>query len=136
MSTKKPYHKYRRKDSGDCANHLHQEFNQKSPDLVWTSDFTYIKVAGKWYYLCIVMDLFSLKVITWNIYGKPNVDLVMTTFRKAYEKRNFPYGSCSILTQDLSILLLLSVSFWILTMSFSHFQKRDILSIMHAANVS
>ena len=24
---------------------------------VWASDFTYIKINGKWYYLCIVMDL-------------------------------------------------------------------------------
>ena len=92
MSTEKPYHNYRHKDSADCANHLHQKFNQKSPNLVWASDFTYIKVAGKWYYLCIVMDLFSRKVIAWNISGKPDVDLVMTTFKKAYEKRNSPYG--------------------------------------------
>lgn len=61
MSTEKPYRNYRHKDSGDCANHLHQEFNQKSPNLVWTSDFAYIKVAGKWYYLCIVIDLFFTK---------------------------------------------------------------------------
>lgn len=55
-------------------------------------DFTYIKVAGKWYYLCIVMDLFSRKVISWHISGKPDVDLVMTAFNKAYEKRNRPSG--------------------------------------------
>ncbi|WP_442858721.1 DDE-type integrase/transposase/recombinase, partial [Anaerotignum lactatifermentans] len=46
---------------------------------------------GKWYYLCIVMDLFSRKIISWNISGKPDVDLVMTAFKKAYKKRNAPY---------------------------------------------
>ena len=92
MSTDKPYRNYRHKDNGECTNHLQQEFNQKSPNIVWTSDFTYIKVAGKWYYLCIVMDLFSRKVIAWNISGKPDVDLVMTAFKKAYEKRNYPSG--------------------------------------------
>jgi putative transposase len=60
MSTVKP-HRYRHRDNGECNNHLQQEFNQKAPNLVWTSDFTYIKVNGKWYYLCIVMDLFSKK---------------------------------------------------------------------------
>ena len=92
MSTEKPFRNYRHKDNGDCTNHLHQEFNQKCPNIVWVSDFTYIRVAGKWYYLCIVMDLFSRKVIAWNISAKPDVDLVMTAFKKAYDKRNCPKG--------------------------------------------
>ena len=92
MSTDKPKHHHKHSDNGECNNHLNQEFNQKAPNLVWTSDFTYIKVSGKWYYLCIVMDLFSRKVISWNISSKPDVDLVMTAFKKAYEKRNAPYG--------------------------------------------
>lgn len=92
MSTDKPFHNHKHRDNGECTNHLHQEFNQKAPDMVWASDFTYIKVAGKWYYLCIVMDLFSRKVIAWNISSKPDVDLVMDAFKKAYDKRNKPVG--------------------------------------------
>ncbi|WP_246419077.1 IS3 family transposase [Caproicibacterium amylolyticum] len=92
MSTEKPYKNYKHRDNGECTNHLHQEFNQQTPNIVWASDFTYIKVAGKWYYLCIVMDLFSCKVISWNISGKPDVDLVMTAFKKAYDRRNCPSG--------------------------------------------
>ncbi|WP_312072377.1 DDE-type integrase/transposase/recombinase [Anaerotignum propionicum] len=92
MSTEKPYHNYRHKDNGNCTNHLHQAFNQKYPNLVRASDFTYIKVAGKWYYLCILMDFFSRKVIAWNISGKADVDLVMATFKKAYAKRNCASG--------------------------------------------
>ena len=91
-STDKPFLKYRHKENGECTNHLQQEFNQKCPNIVRASDFTYIKVAGKWLYLCIVMDLFSRKVISWNISPKPDVDLVMTAFKKAYEKRNHPEG--------------------------------------------
>ena len=78
--------------NGDYTNHLQQEFNQKSPNLVWASDFTYIKVAAKWYYLYIVMDLFSRKIISWHISGKPDADLVITAFKKAYDKRNQPEG--------------------------------------------
>ena len=50
------------------------------------------KAVGKWYYFCIVMDLFSHKIISWNISGKPDVDLVITAFKKAYTKRNAPLG--------------------------------------------
>lgn len=92
MSTDKPKHCSAHTDNGMCTNHLHQNFNQKAPDLVWASDITYIKAGGKWYYLCIVMDLFSRKIIAWHIAGKADADLTITTFRKAYQKRNAPYG--------------------------------------------
>ncbi len=38
------------------------------------------------------MDLFSRKVISWNLSAKPDAELVISTFKKAYEKRNAPYG--------------------------------------------
>ena len=92
MSTDRPHHSSRHKDNGEYTNHLQQEFNQKAPNTVWVSDFTYIKAGGKWYYLCIVMDLFSRKVISWHISSKPDVELTLTAFRKAYESRKCPYG--------------------------------------------
>ncbi|MBO5484947.1 MAG: DDE-type integrase/transposase/recombinase [Lachnospiraceae bacterium] len=45
---------------------MQQNFSQKAPNLVWASDFTYIKA------------------------GKPDAGLVITTFQKAYQKRNAP----------------------------------------------
>ncbi len=92
MSTDKLYHPHKHQINGDCINHLQQEFQQKAPNLVWVSDFTYIKVQGKWYYLCVVTDLLSRKVVSWHISGEPDVDLVMTTIHKTYNKRNAPYG--------------------------------------------
>ena len=96
MSTDKPLHRGKHSDNGDCSNHLHQEFNQKAPNIVWTSDFAYIKVGNKWYYLCIVMDLFSRSVISLHISGKLDVDLVLTAFKKAYDKRNSPLGCLDV----------------------------------------
>ena len=59
MSTIKPKFISRTKELSDCyADHLHQDFHPKAPDLVLTSDFTYLKVGGKWYYLCIIMNFF------------------------------------------------------------------------------
>ena len=92
MSTDKPRHKAANSDCGPCNNHLQQDFQQKAPNLVWASDITYLKAGGKWYYLCIIMDLFSRKIIAWQLSGKADAELVATTFQKAYRKRNAPYG--------------------------------------------
>ena len=91
MVTDKPKH-VKHVSNGDCHNHLNQEFNQKAPNLVWASDFTYIKVNGKFCYLCIVMDLYSRKIIGWHITSKHNVELTMTAFKRAYKKRNVKYS--------------------------------------------
>lgn len=92
MSTVKPKTACLHADNGDCANHLQQQFSQDAPDLVWVSDITYLKAGRKWYYLCVVIDLFSRKVIAWRLSRTANADLVITAFRKAYENRNAPYG--------------------------------------------
>ena len=92
MSTDKPSGSTIRSDNGTCTNHLRQNVNQKPPNLVWASDITYIKAGGKWHYLCIVMDLYSRKVIAWHLSAKADAQLVITAFRNAYEKRNAPHG--------------------------------------------
>lgn len=79
-------------DNGECSNHLNRDFSQKVPNLVWDNDITYLRAGDKWYYLCIVMNLFSRKVISWQFSAKPDADLVMAAFLRAYEKRNAPYG--------------------------------------------
>lgn len=92
MSTEKPKPACRRTDNSECTNHLQQRFSQDAPNLVWASDITYLKAGGRWYYLCVIIDLFSRKVISWQLSCRADTDLVMASFRKAYEKRNAPYG--------------------------------------------
>ena len=69
-----------------------QDFNQKALNLVWASDFTYIRVESKWHYLCIVIDLFSRKIIGWHLSSYHNVELTIAAFKKAYSRRNISYG--------------------------------------------
>lgn len=95
----------------DC--HLKQQFSQDAPNLVWTGDFTYIRAGGKWYYLCMVIDLFSRKVISWNLSYMADVELVMAAFRKAYEARKAPYGLMFHSDRVRSIQHLFSGNFWI-----------------------
>lgn len=90
MSTAKPKF-VRHTDNGEYTNHL-QQFSQDAPNPVWVSDITYLKAGGKWYYLCVVIDLFSRKVISWRLSGKADVRLVIAAFQKAYPKRSTPCG--------------------------------------------
>ena len=95
MSTDRPKHRPShpsRTEDNACRNHLKQRFSQDAPNLVWVSDFTYIKAGGKWCYLCVVIDLFSRKVVSWQLSDKADTALVMNAFRKAYEKRGRPQG--------------------------------------------
>ena len=137
MSTIKPKSISRPKESSGCyADYLHQDFHQKAPNLVWTSDFTYLKAGGKWYYLRIIMDLFSRKIISWNISSKPNADLVIQTFQKAYHSRNCPAGlmfHSDRGSQCTAFAFRKLLDNWMLS---SPSRKRDILLITPAAKVS
>lgn len=82
------------------------------------------------------MDLFSRKVISWHISAKPDAELVISTFKKAYEKRNAPYGLMFHSDRGTQYT---AFSFRQLLDSLNvvqSFSKRDILLTMHVANVS
>ena len=53
-------------------------------------DITAFKVKGKWFYLCVVIDLFSRKVIGFRISQKSSTQLLTTTFKKTYIDRGKP----------------------------------------------
>lgn len=92
MSTSKTFIKVSKENCEytKLCNHLKQEFNPPETNMVQASNFTYIKVNGFWFYLCIIMDLFSRKIISWNISNKADCNLIMSTFNEVYNKRNSP----------------------------------------------
>ncbi len=92
INTKKPRLSYKPQDDFACDNLLLQQFKQKQPDIVWVSDITYIKVANYWCYLCIIIDLFSRKIIAYRIGKSANAKLVMDCFNEAFKIRKQPSG--------------------------------------------
>lgn len=80
-------------DDDNLENLLKQQFNVEKPNLVWCSDFTYIKIGYKKYvYLCIIIDLFARKIVGWTVSKKHNSQMVIDTFNKAYISRGCPAG--------------------------------------------
>ena len=90
MSTAKPVSTYTKCEQADDKNHLGQRFNPERPNLVWASDITYVRVAGRFCYLCVVMDLFSRKVIAYKTGVRADRRLVLDTFSSACAKRGNP----------------------------------------------
>jgi len=69
-----------------------REYMRTKPNEVWVSDITYIYVNYKPYYLCVIIDLFSRKVISYKVSSSMKTTLVIQTLVKAYESRNPDLG--------------------------------------------
>lgn len=69
------------------TNHLNQNFDTDKPNQVWVSDVTQFNVKRKPYYICVIIDLFSRKVISHKISFRNSTQLVKSTFKQAYHDR-------------------------------------------------
>lgn len=75
-----------------CKNKLEQNFNQSAPNKFWVGDVTCIIINKNKYYLCVVMELFSRKILAYEMSIRNNSALTVNTFKKAFEVRSFPQG--------------------------------------------
>ena len=54
---------------------------------VWVGDVTYIWLQKRWWYLAVVMDLFSRKIIGWSLDSYRKKELTMSALSKALQTR-------------------------------------------------
>lgn len=71
-------------------NLLSRQFDQPAPNLIWISDITYVKVSDQYYYICVILDLFSRKVLSYRISNTIDTALSLTTFDDAFQQRQQP----------------------------------------------
>lgn len=81
---------YKAQQQHKKQNLLNREFHAEFPNQIWISDITYFKIKDSWLYLCVIIDLFSRKVIAHRISHSISTRLVTTTFRTAYAERGTP----------------------------------------------
>lgn len=68
-------------------NLLNRDFIASGPNQKWVSDITYVWVDGGWKYLCIVLDLFSRKVVGWAFDDHMRSSLLIDAFLMAVTTR-------------------------------------------------
>ena len=69
------------------ANHSAQDFKPNRVNQVWVSDTTAVLVHHRYYYICVFLDLFSRKVVSWAIGRNNSTRLTKRTFLAAYANR-------------------------------------------------
>ena len=90
-------------DTTKLTNLLKQEFNPKRPDAVWCTDITYIWTSEGFMYLSTIMDLFSRKIIAWELSRTMEEEFVIKTVEKAKASREIKKNFDNSLGQRKSL---------------------------------
>ena len=93
----KIFRKYRNTTNSDhqkekSQNILSREFRRQKTNEVWTGDITYIRTQEGWLYLAAVIDIYSRKVIGWQLDKNLNSDLVERALKNALMDREVDKG--------------------------------------------
>lgn len=75
-----------------AENVINREFEVAEVNRVWSSDITYIATAEGWLYLCVVIDLYSRRVVGWAMERTIAATLVTTALMMAIMRRGRPRG--------------------------------------------
>ena len=93
MSTIKPPRlRNTKRETGSSINLLAQRFDQNAPNLCWVCDFTYVRVGGRFCYICVILDLFARKVIACRVGRKIDRFLAIDTLQDAVRLRGASRG--------------------------------------------
>ncbi len=81
---------YVARQRSEKRNLLQREFSAEHPNQVWVSDFTYFKLNRYWVYICVIIDLYSRKIVGWKVSRNASTNMVTSAFRNAFAARNCP----------------------------------------------
>jgi len=73
-----------------AENVLLRHFSVPAANRVWVSDITYIATAEGWMYLCVVLDLYSRRVVGWSMGRSLGAELAVNALLMAVLHRRPP----------------------------------------------
>lgn len=71
---------------------LERNFSADRPNHAWVGDITYIPTNEGWLYLATVIDIYSRKLIGYQMSNRMTKDLVISALSKALKNRDYPTG--------------------------------------------
>jgi putative transposase len=75
-----------------APNLLERSFKVSRPDAAWVADISYIATREGWLYLATLMDLFSRKIVGWQMADHLKSELACDALRMAIQRRTPPSG--------------------------------------------
>jgi len=79
--TVKQYKVHKSKCNEDeIENVVNREFGDRKDLEVVVSDLTYVNVMGKWYYICLLINLFNREIVGYSAGSRKNAKLVYEAF--------------------------------------------------------
>ena len=69
-------------------NILRQQFQANRPNQIWIGDVTCFKLGERYLYTCVILDLFSRRIVAHNVSKKNSTQLITSTFKTAWEQRS------------------------------------------------
>ena len=82
------------------SNHTNRVYQNLLPgrtvmsvNEVWTADLTYIRIANGFVYLAVILDLYSRRVVGWQISKQIDAKLALDALEMAIQRRN-PKPGC------------------------------------------
>ncbi len=78
---------YGSKPSVVVDNTLDRQFTVVAPDRAWVTDITYLRTHEGFAYLCVVIDLFSRRVVGWAIQSRQTSELAVQALLMAIWRR-------------------------------------------------
>jgi putative transposase len=73
--------------SDPSENLLDRNFEVSEPNRVWLGDITFIEVAGVFWYLAAIIDLYSRRVVGWHLADHADAGIVVKALRNAVKCR-------------------------------------------------
>lgn len=92
----KPHAKKAHCNEDESPNLLDRKFKREKTLDVVVSDLTYVSVAGRWHYICLLIDLWNREIIGWSIGKHKTPELV----KQAFYRIPYPLTAINIFHTD------------------------------------
>ena len=66
---------------------VQRDFTARRPDALWVADFTYLRCWDGLVFFAFVLDVYSRRVVGWELAGHMRTDLVLDALRMALSRR-------------------------------------------------